>query len=49
VQKKYKRRKTMLYEQRTYVINRAKWDAAEKWASKKGIEFKILTEKELGC
>lgn len=49
VQKKYKKRKTMLYEQRTYVLNRAKWDAAEKWASKKGIEFKILTEKELGC
>lgn len=47
--KKYKRKTTMLYEQRTYVINRAKWDAAEKWAAKKGIEFKILTEKELGC
>ena len=32
-----------------YVQNRAKWEAAEKWCKKKGdIEFKILTEKELG-
>ena len=38
----------MLYEQKTYVKNKAKWEAAEKWAKKKGIEFKILTEKELG-
>lgn len=48
-QKKYKRKKTIIYEQRMYVVNRAKWDAAEKWAKKKGIEFKILTEKELRC
>lgn len=48
VVKKSKKRSTMLYEQKTYVKNRAKWDAAEKWAKKKGIEFKILTEKELG-
>ena len=48
VVKKSKKRSTMLYEQKTYVKNIAKWDAAEKWAKKKGIEFKILTEKELG-
>ena len=48
VVKKSKKRSTMLYEQKTYVKNRAKWDAAEKWAKKKGVEFKILTEKELG-
>ena len=48
VVKKSKKRSTMLYEQKTYVKNRAKWDAAEKFAKKKGIEFKILTEKELG-
>ena len=47
--KKYKRKSTMIYEQQTYIKNKAKWDAAEKWAKKKGIEFKILTEKELGC
>jgi len=48
VVKKSKKRSTMLYEQKTYVKNKAKWEAAEKWAKKKGIEFKILTEKELG-
>jgi len=47
--KKYKRKTTMLYEQKTYIVNRAKWEAAEKWAKNKGIEFKILTEKELNC
>ena len=47
--KKYKRKSTMLYEQKTWVVNQAKWEAAEKWAKKKGIEFKILTEKELNC
>ena len=38
----------MIYEQRTWVINQAKWEAARKWAEKKGYEFLILTEKELG-
>jgi|TARA_R110002050_G_scaffold111732_3_gene225523 hypothetical protein len=46
--KKYQKKATTIYEQKTYVQNRAKWDAAEKWAKKKGVEFKILTEKELG-
>ena len=49
VVKKSKKKTTMIYEQKTYIQNRAKWDAAEKWAKKRGIEFKILTEKELGC
>ena len=48
VSKKSKKKTTMIYEQKTYIQNRAKWAAAEKWAKKKGIEFKILTEKELG-
>ncbi len=46
--KKGRKKSTILYEQQTYVKNKAKWLAAEKWAKKKGIEFKILTEKELG-
>ncbi|HAT66597.1 MAG TPA: hypothetical protein DCS66_18715 [Flavobacteriaceae bacterium] len=49
VPKKSKKKTTMIYEQKTYVQNKAKWAAAEKWAKKKGVEFKILTEKELGC
>ena len=30
-----------------YVQNIAKWEAAKKYASKKGYKFIILTEKEL--
>ena len=45
---KGKRRTTILYEQKTWVVNQAKWVAAKKWADKKGYEFLILTEKELG-
>ena len=42
-----KRKATMIYEQRTWVVNQAKWEAARRWANKKGYEFLILTEKEL--
>ena len=42
-----KKKTTIIYEQRTWVVNQAKWDAARKWADKKGYEFLILTEKEL--
>jgi len=42
-----KRKATMIYEQRTWVVNQAKWEAARRWADKKGYEFLILTEKEL--
>ena len=42
-----KKQSTMMYEQRTWVINQAKWKAAEKWAGDKGYQFLILTEKEL--
>lgn len=45
---KGKRRTTILYEQKTWVVNQAKWEAAKRWANKKGYEFLILTEKELG-
>jgi hypothetical protein len=48
VSTKGKRRTTILYEQKTWVINQAKWEAAKRWADKKGYEFLILTEKELG-
>ena len=42
-----KARKTQLYEQVTYAINIAKWQAATQFCKKKGIVFRILTEKEL--
>lgn len=36
-----------LEECMTYAVNRAKWDAAEKFANMNGIKFIVLTEKEL--
>ena len=42
-----KHKKTMIYEQLTYIQNLAKWEAAKKWCKERGIEFTILTEKEL--
>jgi len=48
VESKRKKRTTIIYEQKTWVVNQAKWDAARRWSQKKNCEFIILTEKELG-
>lgn len=40
-------KKSLIYEQLTYIQNMAKWEAAKKWCKDRGIEFTILTEKEL--
>lgn len=45
---KRKKKKTIIYEQLTYAQNMAKWEAATKYAKQHNMEFKILTEKELG-
>ena len=42
-----KHKKTLLYEQLTYIQNQAKWEAAKFYAKKYGFEFTILTEREL--
>lgn len=42
-----KSRKTVVTEERTYLINRAKWKAAENLCRNKGWKFKTITEKEL--
>jgi len=34
-------------EKITWIINQAKWKAAESYCNKHGIEFKIITEKEI--
>jgi len=47
VKTKYKKQKTILYEQKMYIQNTAKCEAANKWAKKKGYKFLIITEKEL--
>lgn len=42
-----KSQKTLLYEQTQYIINSAKWEAAELWCKKNGYIFIKLTEKHL--
>ena len=46
---KKKKRITIKYKSdlKTYIRNQSKWKAARKWAEKRGMEFIILTEKEL--
>ena len=40
--------KSYLYECKTYAVNQAKWKAAKEWCADRKVEFKIVTEKELG-
>lgn len=37
-----------LYEVKTWGVNNAKWEQAHKYCKKRGWNFKIMTEKELG-
>jgi hypothetical protein len=39
--------KSRLYENLTYAINVAKWDACMQFCKRQGLTFRILTEKEL--
>lgn len=39
--------KTKLYEAKTWEVNKAKWQAADRYCKLKNWKFKILTEKEL--
>ena len=40
--------KSYMYECKTYAVNQAKWEAANEWCKDRKIEFKIVTEQELG-
>ena len=40
--------KGFLYEAKTYAVNQAKWKAADDWCKDRMLEFKIITEDELG-
>jgi len=42
-----KNKRTMLYEQTQFLINTAKWEAAQNWCKRNGYIFLILTEKHL--
>lgn len=43
-----KKKKTLITEAITYEKNVAKWKAAQEWCLDHGLEFKILTEDDLG-
>ena len=47
VESKRKKASTILYEKVTYAVNKAKWGAAGAYATKRGMNFIILTENEL--
>lgn len=38
---------TNLFENMTYAVNLAKWDAAKKWCAQRGIRFCVVTEDSL--
>lgn len=43
----YKKPTTLMYENKQYILNQVKWEAAKEWAKKKGYEFLVLTEKDI--
>ena len=40
--------KSFLHEAKTYAVNQAKWKAADEWCKDRLVEFKVITEDELG-
>lgn len=44
---KYRKKSNLIYEQTMFITNKAKWQAAREWCNKKGLEFIIITEKQL--
>lgn len=36
-----------MQNQAAYIVNRAKWEAANKWAKLKGIRFRVVTESDI--
>lgn len=42
-----KRTKTVIFEQATYEVNKAKWEAAIQWCETRGLKFRIVTENSL--
>ena len=47
-QKKSRVTKSYIYEAKTYEVNQAKWKAAEEFCKDRLIEFKVITEDNLG-
>lgn len=44
---KYKKQQHLIYEQKQYIVNQAKWESARQFCKKNGLTFLIITEKEL--
>ena len=44
---KRKKQATVIYENKQWLVNQAKWESAKKFAATKNAEFLIITEKEL--
>ena len=40
--------KSFIHEAKTYAVNQAKWKAADEWCKDRLLEFKVITEEELG-
>lgn len=47
VPSKRKKESTVIYEQATWLINQAKWDAARQFAVKHGMKFIIITDEDI--
>jgi hypothetical protein len=47
-QKKTRATKSYIYECKTYAVNQAKWKAADEFCKDRLIEFKVITEEDLG-
>ena len=43
-----KNQRRYLQEMETYILNKSKWEAADKWCKERGYEFMILDEYDLG-
>jgi hypothetical protein len=39
--------RTKLYEDLTYAVNMAKWEAATAWCEKRGFKFRVVTERKI--
>jgi hypothetical protein len=46
--KQGRNKKRFIEESLTYAVNQAKWKAAKNFCDKRGIEFRVITEYELG-
>lgn len=44
---KSKSRRRLIQEATTFEMNKAKWAAATEWCNRRGVKFRVLTEKEL--